>query len=130
MITLIKRKGRNPQTGETLYFPRWKRVATVTKTMLAKVMARGSTYSVGEVEGITTDFSQHIGDGLLAGNAVYIQGLGTFSLKVSGKPQKSVDDVTVQGATIEAVLFEPDKELMQRLVSEQEFQFVALPEKK
>ena len=128
MISLIKRKGRNPQTDETLYFPRWTRIATTTKTQLAKIMARGSTFSVGEVEGTMTDFAQHICDELLAGNAVNIAGLGTFKLKVSGKSKKTIEEVTSQGATIE-VLFDPDAELTQRLNSEKEFQFVVKPTK-
>ena len=126
MISLIKRKGRNPQTGDTLYFPRWTRIATTTKTKLAKIMARGSTFSVGEVEGTMTDFAQHICDELLAGNAVDIAGLGTFKLKVSGKSKAKAEDVTSAGATI-AVLFTPDEELTQRLNTEKEFQFINKP---
>lgn len=126
MISLIKRKGRNPLTGETLYFPRWTRISTTTKRALAKIMARGSTFSVGEVEGTMTDFAQHICDELLSGNAVQIEGLGTFKLKVSGKAKAKVEEVTSAGAQI-AVLFEPDQELTQRLNTEREFQFVSKP---
>ena len=126
MISLIKKKGINPLTKATLYFPQWTRVSTITKTALAKIMARGSTFSVGEVEGTMTDFAQHICDQLLAGNAVQIAGLGTFKLKVSGKAKTSIDDVTSQGATI-AVVFDTDAELTQRLNQEREFQFVTKP---
>ena len=126
MISLIKRKGRNPQTGGTLFFPRWTRVATTTKTRLAKIMSRGSTFSVGEVEGVMTDFSQHICDELLDGNAVEIQGLGTFTLKVSGKAKEHIKDVTAQGVSI-SVQFMPDGDFTQRLNTECEFQFVTKP---
>ena len=126
MISLIKKKGQNPQTKETLYYPQWTRVATTTKTKLAKIMARGSTFSVGEVDGVMTDFAQYICDELLAGNAVDIAGLGTFKLRVSGKSKEKIEDVTSQGATI-SVLFSPDEELTQRLNTEKEFQFVTKP---
>ena len=126
MISLIKKKGANPQTKEVIYFPQWTRIATTTKTKLAKIMARGSTFSVGEVEGTMTDFAQHICDELLAGNAVDIAGLGTFKLRVSGKSKEKIEDVTSQGATI-SVLFSPDEELTQRLNTEKEFQFVTKP---
>lgn len=126
MINLIKKKGINPQTKGTLYFPQWTRIATVTKTQLAKIMARGSTFSVGEVEGTMTDFAQHICDELLAGNAVEIAGLGTFKLKVTGKAKEKMEDVTSAGATI-SVLFDPDGELTQRLNTEKQFQFVTKP---
>ena len=126
MINLIKKKGINPQTKETLYFPQWTRVSTINKTALAKVMARGSTFSVGEVEGTMTDFAQHICDQLLAGNAVFIQGLGTFKLRVSGVSKEKAEDVNSKGATIN-VLFDPDQELTQRMNTEREFQFVSKP---
>ena len=42
MISLIKKKGINPQDKSTLYFPQWTRVSTITETQLAKRMARGS----------------------------------------------------------------------------------------
>ncbi len=53
MISLIKKKGINPNTKEELYYPRWTRQSTVHETALAKRMARGSTFSVGEVNGVS-----------------------------------------------------------------------------
>ena len=126
MISLIKKKGRNPQTNDPLYYLKWTRVSTITKTALAKIMARGSTFSVGEVDGVMTDFAQYICDQLLAGNAVDIEGLGTFKLSVSGQSKEKAEDVTSQGAVI-SVLFTPDADMTERLNSEAEFQFVAKP---
>ena len=126
MITLIKMKGVNPQTKEVIYFPRWTRVSTITETQLAKRMARGSTFSVGEVNGVFADFPQSIIDELLNGNAVHIAGLGTFKPKVSGKSQKEKKDVTSAGATI-TVIFDPATELTSRLNDEKEFRFVEVP---
>ena len=126
MISLIKMKGINPQTKEVIYFPRWTRVSTVSETQLAKRMARGSTFSVGEINGVFADFPQSIIDELLNGNAVSIDGLGTFKLKVSGKSQKEKKDVTSAGAKI-SVVFEPAAELTSRLNDEKEFRFVEVP---
>ena len=126
MISLIKMKGINPQTKEVIYFPRWTRVSTVHETQLAKRMARGSTFSVGEINGVFADFPQSIIDELLNGNAVSIDGLGTFKLKVSGKSQKEKKDVTSAGAKI-SVVFEPAAELTSRLNDEKEFRFVDVP---
>ncbi len=123
MISLIKMKGMNPQTKGTIYFPKWTRMATVTKTALAKIMARGSTYSTGEVEGVMTDFAQHIFDQLLAGNDVQIDGLGTFKLKVSGKSAATAKAVTSAGATV-GVVFTPEDTLTSRLNDEADFQFI------
>jgi predicted histone-like DNA-binding protein len=126
MISLIKKKGINPQDKSTLYFAQWTRVSTVNETQLAKRMARGSTFSVGEVNGVFADFPQSIIDELLNGNAVRIAGLGTFKLKVSGKSQKEKADVTSVGAII-SVVFEPAAELTSRLNDEREFRFVEVP---
>ena len=89
-------------------------------------MARGSTFSVGEINGVFADFPQSIIDELLNGNAVSIDGLGTFKLKVSGKSQKEKKDVTSAGAKIR-VVFEPAAELTSRLNDEREFRFVEVP---
>ena len=126
MISLIKKKGINPNTKEELYYPRWTRQSTVHETALAKRMARGSTFSVGEVNGVFSDFPQAIIDELLNGNAVEIAGLGTFKLKVSGKSRQKKEDVTTQGAKI-SVIFEPAGELISRLNDEREFRFVEVP---
>ena len=126
MISLLKMKGVNLQTKETIYYPKWTRVPTVTETQLAKRMARGSTFSVGEVNGVFADFPQSIIDELLNGNAVSIDGLGTFKLKVQGKSQPEKKLVTSAGAKI-SVVFEPAAELTSRLNDEREFRFVETP---
>ena len=126
MISLIKKKGINPQDKSTLYFPQWTRVSTVRETQLAKRMARGSTFSVGEVNGVFADFPQSIIDELLNGNAVSIDGLGTFKLKVSGKIQADIKLVTIAGCKI-SVVFESAAELTSRLNDEREFRFVEKP---
>ena len=123
MIRLIKDKGFDQMAKRVHYFPRWTSMGTVTKKALAKVMARSSTFSVGEVEGILTDFSQYICDALLDGQTVDIDGLGKFRLSVSGKAQAEAKDVTADGVEV-SVVFTPDKELKERLRSESEFQFV------
>lgn len=126
MISLIKMKGLNLQTKELIYYPKWTRISTVTETQLAKRMARGSTFSVGEINGVFADFPQSIIDELLNGNAVKIDGLGTFKLKVQGKSQKEKKLVTSAGAKI-SVVFEPAADLTSRLNDEKEFRFVETP---
>ena len=126
MISLIKMKGVNLQTKESIYYPKWTRISTVTETQLAKRMARGSTFSVGEINGVFSDFPQSIIDELLNGNAVSIDGLGTFKLKVQGKSQKEKKLVTSAGCKI-SVVFDPAAELMSRLNDEKEFRFVEQP---
>lgn len=126
MINLIKKKGINPQTKTVIFFPQWTRIATVSKSALAERMARGGTFSVGECEGIMSDFPQYICDELLNGNAVQIAGLGTFKLKVSGRAKTQKEDVTSAGAKI-SVVFEPEAKLTSRLNDEKQFRFVDVP---
>ena len=122
-ISLIKQKGVNPLTKAALWFLRWTRVQTVSKKQLAKIMSRGSTFSVGECEGLITDIAEFVTDQLLQGNAVRLDGLGTLKLKVSGKAKATKEEVTSAGATIR-VVFEPDADMEQRLNQERQFQFV------
>lgn len=96
------------------------------KLRFAKRMARGSTFSVGEVNGVFSDFLQDIINELFNGNAVEIAGLGTFKLKVSGKRRQKKEDVTTQGTKI-SVIFEPASELNSRLNDKREFRFVEVP---
>ena len=119
-------KGVNLQTKETIYYPKWTRIATVTETQLAKRMARGSTFSVGEINGVFADFPQSIIDELLNGNAVKVAGLGEFKLKVTAKADADPEKVTTRGAKA-SILFEPDAELAARIETEAEFKVVTTP---
>lgn len=126
MITVIKKKGINPVTKTELHFIQWTRVSTVVETALARKMARGGTYSVGEASGVMLDFPQFIIDELLNGNAVRVAGLGEFKLKVSAKTDPDPEKVSTRGAQV-SVLFEADDELKSRLQNEAEFKIVTTP---
>ena len=126
MINVIKKKGINPVTKEVLHWIQWTRVSSVGETALAKRMARGGTYSVGEASGVMLDFPQFIIDELLNGNAVSVAGLGTFKLKVSAKADADPEKVTTRGAKA-SVVFEPDAELAGRIETEAEFKLVTTP---
>lgn len=126
MINVIKKKGANPITKQVLHFIQWTRVSTVVETALAKKMARGGTYSVGEASGVMLDFPQFIIDELLNGNAVKVSGLGTFKIKVSGKADPDPEKVTTRGA-VASVVFEADPELQSRLQNEAVFKIVTTP---
>ena len=126
MINVIKKKGINPLTKATLHFLQWTRVSTVVETALAKRMARGGTYSVGEASGVMLDFPEYIVDELLNGNAVSVSGLGTFKLKVTGKADPDPEKVTTRGAKA-SVVFEVDPALAARIDAEAEFKVVTTP---
>ena len=124
LINLIKKKGINPQTKTTLYFPQWTRRSTDTAMELAEEMV-GSTYSPGEITGMLVDFPKRIVRSLLNGNAAKLPGLGTFKLKVQGKAKEKEEDVTAAGCTVQ-VVFDVDPVLAAQL-KDAKFQFVAKP---
>lgn len=124
VINLIKKKGVNPQTKKTLFFPQWTRRSTDTAIELAEEMV-GSTYSPGEITGMLVDFPKRLVRSLMNGNAAKIPGLGTFKLKVTGKAQEKLEDVTAQGCTAQ-VVFEVDNALAAQL-KDAKFQFVSKP---
>ena len=124
LINLIKKKGVNPQTKKTIYFPQWTRRSTDTAMELAEDMA-GSTYSPGEITGMLVDFPKRIVRSLMNGNAAKLPGLGTFKLKVQGKAKEKAEDVTAAGCTVQ-VVFEVDSALAAQL-KDAKFQFVAKP---
>ena len=124
VINLIKKKGVNPQTKATIYFPQWTRRSTDTAMELAEEMV-GSTYSPGEITGMLVDFPKRVIRSLMKGNAAKLPGLGTFKLKVQGKAKENIDDVTSAGCTVQ-VVFDVDPVLASQL-KDAKFQFVAKP---
>ena len=124
VINLIKKKGVNPQTKKTIFYPKWTRRSTDSAIELAEEMT-GSTYSAGEITGVLLDFPKRIVRSLMNGNAAKIPGLGTFKLKVTGKAQAKVEDVTSAGCTVQ-VVFDVDPVLASQL-KDAKFQFVAKP---
>ena len=123
MITLNKHRRKDPNTGKLVYYPRWKKNSKITKTEMAEIMARGSTFSVGECEGIITDFAQYILDQILEGKEVDLQGFGKFSPHVSGPSHEKASKVTTEGLEV-TIRFKPDKALQTRLDIKKKFRFV------
>ena len=111
-ISVIKKKGINPNTGAELWRIQWTREDTVDEKKLARTMARGGTYSVGEASGVLLDFPQYFVDELLNGNAVHIDGLGTFKLRVTAATNADPDKLTTRGAKVQMVL-DADADLLQ-----------------
>ncbi len=124
VINLIKKKGINPQTRQTIFYPKWTRRSTDTAMELAEQM-NSSTFSVGEISGMLLDFPKCILRSLMNGNAAKLPGLGTFKLKVQGKAQAKVEDVTSAGCTVQ-VVFDVDPVLAAQL-KDAKFAFVAKP---
>lgn len=125
MIDLLKIKGRDPRTDTTLHYLQFTRRATATTSHLAERMARGSSsYTKGEVAGVTLDLPNAMLDALLDGQAVTIDGLGTFKPRVSSQTNADPDKVTRSSIKGVDIVFSPDAQLVADLQSRAEFRIV------
>lgn len=129
MIQCYKKKvnittGDNP--GE-YYYAAFSRKGTADSIALAEQMKEGSSaFTRGEVVGITLDLPAHIKQAILNGQAVKINGLGTFkpSLTVS-KVQADPDDLKTSAISIKSINFAPDAELLSDLNAQAEYQWIS-----
>lgn len=125
MIDLIKVKGHDPFKKEELYYLQFTRRATATTTQLASRMSRGSSsYTKGEVAGVTLDLPNAMLDALLEGSAVCIDGLGTFKPRVTSQTDSDPDKVTRGSIKGIDIVFSPDAKLVADLWSRAEFRIV------
>ena len=125
MIDLLKIKGRDPQTNQPLHYLMFTRRATATTNVLAERMSRGSSsYTKGEVAGVTLDLPNAMLDALLDGQAVTIDGLGTFKPRVSSQTNGDPEKVTRASIKGIDIAFIPDAALVANLASRAEFRIV------
>lgn len=125
MIDLLKVKGHDPFKKEELYYLQFTRRATATTTQLASRMSRGSSsYTKGEVAGVTLDLPNAMLDALLEGSAVCIDGLGTFKPRVTSQTDSDPDKVTRGSIKGIDIVFSPDAKLVADLWSRAEFRIV------
>lgn len=125
MIDLLKVRGHDPNTKEALYYLQFTRRTTATTNNLAERMSRGSSsYTKGEVAGVTLDLPNAMLDALLDGQAVTIDGLGTFKPRVSS--QTDADPAKVTRGSIKGVdiVFAPDAQLLAAMNARAEFRIV------
>ena len=125
MIDLLKIKGRDPRTDEVLHYLQFTRRATATTAQLAERMSRGSSsYTKGEVAGVTLDLPNVMLNALLDGQAVTIDGLGTFKPRVSSQTDADPDKVTRASIKGVDIVFTPDAQLVADLQARAEFRIV------
>lgn len=125
MIDLLKVKGHDPFKKLELYYLQFTRRATATTNHLAERMARGSSsYTKGEVAGVTLDLPNAMLDALLDGQAVTIDGLGTFKPRVVSQTNADPEKVTRGSIKGVDIVFTPDAQLVADLQSRAEFRIV------
>lgn len=125
MIDLLKVKGYNPFDKTELYYLQFTRRTTHTTTQMAERMSRGSSsYTKGEVAGVTLDLPTAMLESLLDGAAICIDGLGTFKPRVYS--QSDTDPAKVTRASLRSIdiQFSPDPKLVAELAARAEYRIV------
>ena len=113
--------------GKTAYYAAFSRKGTADTIALSEEMKEGSSsFTKGEVVGVTLDLPARIKSALLAGQAVKINGLGVFkpSLTVD-KVQTDPDKLTASAISIKSLNFTPDSTLLSDLNEQAVYQWIS-----
>lgn len=111
MIQAKKIQVRNPQTKELVWTFRQVNVMPLNENAVAKSMAAGGTYSVGESTGVLKDFGTHIAQLLANNNSVKIEGLGTFELSTKSGSAANKEDLKKTSIKL-GINFTPSAEIL------------------
>ena len=131
MINIVKKPIRitlssDPSKNGTFYFAAYSRKGTINTVQLAGQMSEtSSAFTKGEVVGVTLDLPTGIKRALLDGQAVTIDGLGTFKPALSTREVKAnKEDLRASAVSIRSLNFTPDPKLLAQLNSEVQFQWI------
>lgn len=106
--------------GETLLYPRMIIQNCCSTEELARMVAKDTTFSAGEIKGIIDQLAQRMAWEMANGNSVKIEGIGTFTPSLSlkdGKAREEPDgDAPKRNAAsieVSRINFRPAKKLVQ-----------------
>lgn len=128
MINVVKKPfivNLGPDAGKTAYYAAFSRKGTANSIDIAQQMKEGSSaFTLGEVVGITLDLPARIKAALLNGQAVRIDGLGTFKPALSTAVQSTKEALKASHVTIKSLNFVPDPELIATLNAKAQFEWI------
>lgn len=131
MINIVKKPIRivsatDPAKNGTFYYAAYSRKGTTNTVQLARQMSENSSsFTKGEVVGVTLDLPTGIKHALLAGQAVTIDGLGTFKPALATREVKADrDELKASAVSIRSLNFTPDPGLLAQLNAEATFQWI------
>ena len=128
MINIVKKSvvlSLGPDAGKTAYYAAFSRKGTANSIDIAQQMKEGSSaFTLGEVVGITLDLPARIKAALLNGQAVRIDGLGTFKPSLSTAVQPTKEALKASHVTIKSLNFMPDPELIATLNAKAQFEWI------
>lgn len=128
MIQVYK-KPINITSGENpglYYYAAFSRKGTANTVNLAKTMSEGSSsFTKGEIVGVTIDLPVGIKNALLAGQAVTIDGLGTFKPSLTVREVKAnPDELKISAISVRGINFTPDPSLITDINLQARFEWI------
>ncbi len=131
MINIVKKPIRiqsatDPLRNGVYFYAAYSRKGTINTVQLAGQMSEtSSAFTKGEVVGVTLDIPIGIKRALLDGQAVTIDGLGTFKPALSTREVKAnKEDLRANAVSIRSLNFTPDPKLLAQLNAEVQFQWI------
>lgn len=88
---------------------------TVTTSQLAQLIERESTLTTGDVRMVLASLSYHLGESLLHGDRVHLEGLGFFQLSVTAPVVKDPKKMRADYLQVKTINFLPEKRLKSAL---------------
>lgn len=89
------------------------RTAKVGRDELEKFIVESTALSKAEARGVTVSVVGFIKDELLRGNAIDIEGLGTFSIRVRSEGSDTAEEVSADNVKSIMINYRPSAELME-----------------
>ena len=107
------------KTGKTAAYPKFRHITQADTEQLAKRMAHGTTFNVGEVKGMLHCLAKTLADLMAEGHSVKIEGIGVLTpalaLRADKEPETDVPHAPRRNArsiVVGRVNFRPDKQLL------------------
>ncbi|MGE4289893.1 MAG: HU family DNA-binding protein [Salinivirgaceae bacterium] len=105
----------NPLTKEKKWYASTRTTGKRDLKHLSKDLAEVSSLSAGDVQNVIANLIEQIPKWLMEGINVKLDGLGTFRLSLSSEAAATREEVTANSIKDIYVIFEPDKEIREKV---------------
>ncbi|WP_321281745.1 HU family DNA-binding protein [Marinifilum fragile] len=116
---------KNPQDrSQSKFYVQPVRSGTWGRREIETYLVEKTALSKAEARGVTITLVDFIKEELLKGNAIKVEGLGTFSIRVKSDGSDTADEVTAKNVKSVIISFRSDRELREE-VSKVKFEKVS-----
>lgn len=128
MIQVYKKPAKieGKEKQGVFYYAAYSRKGTAATIELANLMAEGSSaFTKGEVVGVTLDLPNRIKQVLLNGQAVHINGLGTFKPALTVREVKAnPDELKTSAISVRSINFTPEPAFVASINAEARYEWI------